>query len=112
MDLLLDVVEGHASDVDVMCNVARALSILSAEDQDCLTLVMKQTGDSNPDRLLVKRLVDAAYTMLSFHASRRDIVVRLTFCLGTITFHRSVMIMMPFCAKKVVIEKLLTVLLK
>ena len=81
MDLLLDVVDGHASDVDVMCNVARALSILSAEDQDCLTLVVTK-GDSNPERL-AKRLVDAAYSMLSFHASRRDIVVRLTFCLGS-----------------------------
>ena len=33
VDLLLDLVEGYAGDVDVMCNVARTLSILSAEDQ-------------------------------------------------------------------------------
>ena len=78
VDLLLDLVEGYTADVDVMCNVARSLSILSAEDQDCLTLVM---NNGAPGRL-AKRLADAAYSMLSYHSSRRDIVVRLTFCLG------------------------------
>ena len=43
------------------------------------------TGSKSGSRL-ARRLADAAFTMLSFHASRRDIVVRLTFCLGNVSF--------------------------
>ena len=74
LDLLLEAVDKYTDDVDVMCNLSRTLSILSAEDQDCLVLLTKNAG----------RLIQAIYKMLQIHSSRRDIVVRLTFCLGNL----------------------------
>ena len=68
------IVARFKGDVDVMCNVSRILSVLTASfDQ----LFDRQNC---PSRDIIKAL----YEILSRHHSRRDIVVRVTFVLGNL----------------------------
>ena len=60
-------------DVDVMCNVSRILSVLTASFDELF-------GQNCPSRDIIKAL----YEILSRHHSRRDIVVRVTFVLGNL----------------------------
>jgi hypothetical protein len=70
---LMTVINQFKDDVDVMCNVSRILSVLTATDE-AQFLSHCQPSD----------VVDALYTILSRHHTRRDIVVRVTFVLGNL----------------------------
>lgn len=74
-NVLYNVIDSHSTDVDVMCNVARTLSVLTtAEEEDYYN---NDEGDEN-------KMVDSLYVILDKHQWRRDIVVRATFCLGNL----------------------------
>ena len=67
------IVSRFKRDVDVMCNVSRILSVLTASFDD----LFDQGCQS-------KEMIKALYEILSRHHSRRDIVVRVTFVLGNL----------------------------
>ena len=60
------------TDLDIVCNIARTLSILSSNDQACNVLA-ECTGFDN-----------TCVNVLRKYPGRQDIVVRLTYCLGNL----------------------------
>lgn len=73
LKVLKQIVGKFKRDVEVMCNVSRILSVLTASFDELF-------GQSCPSRDIIKAL----YEILSRHHSRRDIVVRVTFVLGNL----------------------------
>lgn len=78
LKLLEKLVEVFPKDVDVMCNVARLLSVLTASYEELFDQ-HAQPGD----------MIRILYVILSRHHPRRDIVVRVTFVLGNLAARRS-----------------------
>lgn len=70
---ILVLVRTFPRDIDVMCNVSRILSVLTASYEDIF-----DGASLNED------MIDALYVILSHHHDRRDVVVRVTFVLGNL----------------------------
>jgi len=60
------------TDLDVVCNIARTLSVMSSDDDACTALTDNTTFAST------------AVDVLKKYPGRQDIVVRLTYCLGNL----------------------------
>lgn len=80
MKALLKLVDSFPQDIDVMCNVSRILSVLTASYDE---LFDKTSIALNKD------VIDALYVILSRHHDRRDVVVRVTFVLGNLAANSS-----------------------
>ena len=78
LQVLSVLVERFPKDVDVMCNVARILSVLTASYEELFD------RHGNP-----AEIIRALYLILSRHHDRRDVVVRVTFVLGNLAARRS-----------------------
>jgi hypothetical protein len=73
---ILQLIEKFPKDIDVMCNVSRLLSVLTASYEEFFEDLRSQ-----------EELVDALFVILSRHHNRRDIVVRITFVMGNLAAH-------------------------
>lgn len=71
--MLLATINHFKQDVDVMCNVSRILSVLTASFEDIFEANCRG-----------EQVVPPLFTILSGHHERRDIVVRVTFVLGNL----------------------------
>ena len=60
------------TDLDVVCNIARTLSVMSSDEAACAALTDSPT------------FADTAVKVLQKYPGRQDIVVRLTYCLGNL----------------------------
>ena len=73
LKMLLSLVEVFPKDVDVMCNVARILSVITASYEEAFDEHCQPT-----------EVIEALFIILSRHHERRDVVVRVTFVLGNL----------------------------
>ena len=60
------------TDLDVVCNIARTVSVMSSDDEACSAI------SEDPD------FTSTAVKVLTKYPGRQDIVVRLTYCLGNL----------------------------
>ncbi len=82
-DLMLATIQTFKDDVDVMCNVCRILSILTATHVDQV-IAEQDHGGRMAAATAASELVSALFRVLKQHRTRRDIVVRATFVLGNL----------------------------